>query len=107
VTGEGQRTCEHCDGPMTGRRARFCSARCRNGAYEARGARQREAALADERAAERADARRRLVDLHARRAVLALDADDALVGSELTSVASQILAAEARLLEQDAEDTAA
>jgi hypothetical protein len=93
--------CQHCGTPLGGRATKWCSPRCRNADYEARGARQREAVLGDERAAEVADARGRLAELHARREVLAGDADDSLVGSELTSVSSQIRAAEALLRERD------
>ena len=61
-----------------------------------------------ERVAERDDARRRLADLHAVRAALAPDADDAVVLSEMSVVDSMIRAAEALLHESDAgEDTAA
>jgi hypothetical protein len=54
--------------------------------------------------AERADARRRLVELHALRESLIPDADDALVLSELSSVDGQIRAAVAVVREGAEED---
>jgi cell division protein FtsB len=106
---EGQRVCEFCGQPLIGRRTRFCSRLCSRHAWEAIGKAQRAVALAEEQAAERADARRQLARLHARREALAGDASgasDSTIGAELASIASQARAAIARLRET-AEGTAA
>jgi hypothetical protein len=98
-------SCAHCGEPLTGRRTRFCSRLCSRHAWEAIGKAQRAVALADERAAEVADARRRLGELHSRRAALARDAGDSLVGCELRSIRSQIKAVLARLRDGMTEPT--
>jgi Holliday junction resolvasome RuvABC endonuclease subunit len=58
--------------------------------------------VAAERRAEHVDARRRLRELHALRAILLPDADDSMVCCELSSVDSQIRAAENVLHEEAA-----
>jgi hypothetical protein len=101
AVGEGQRVCEFCGQPLIGRRARFCSRLCSRHAWEAIGKAQRAVALADEQAAERADARRQLARLAVRAERLVLGArDDSLVRCEASAIRSMIRAAEARL-EQD------
>jgi hypothetical protein len=107
--GDGQHTCAHCGAPLIGRHPQtmYCSEACKRLEQLARGFQPvvlpgETLAEAEERS-ELADARRQLARLHARRAVLASDASDSMIGAELTSIASQIRAAEARLLEPPAD----
>jgi hypothetical protein len=106
--GEDQRSCQHCGKSLAGRRplVKFCSRLCSRHAWEAVGKAQRAVALADEQAAEVADARQRLVQLHRRREALAGDASDSRIGAELASIRSQIRAALARLQQHDVEQPA-
>jgi hypothetical protein len=104
--GEDQRSCQHCGKSLAGRRplVKFCSRLCSRHAWEAVGKAQRAVALADEQAAEVADARQRLVELALRLERLAPAArGDSPIRCELETIRSMIRCAQARL-EQDAEE---